>query len=397
MEILCQNERKMTAKKRTGARKNKPKRVSYRKKIGWLPVKYFILEEILKKGSVKVDDLHKFVKDQLAGLKARKVNKQRFIELLKGVHEQFPDLQLINGRFIDPSKMAFALLKNLPKDKDISEYLEKIVCDTSDASLQILKLLWRFKANEEGDIYKKLKNLEENPHEKQNLVNKVCQLLQKKEIHHVMLSTGVTMFELARQIIKQKDKFGIQSIISSNMLIHLEFLLSKIPLAQLPLGMPPGKMLFQHETASFGQERELIPYELTSDILQDVQASVLSFTSLSFDEGFKIGLGHQADINEKLIYLRPPNSCNLVLITIDWAKILSDAPGTTVKDAQERKSYQLFDFVNNRQYVIITNRPEEIISNKDKEREDDLKRWAEEGKVIVIDTDEKLQEYLQSK
>lgn len=389
----------MSAKGKKRTPKNKSKKMlsarSHRKKVEWLPVKYFILEEILKKGSVKTGDLHKSVNVQLAGLKERKVNKEKFIELLKEVHEQVPDLQLINGQFIDSSKIAAALLKNLRKDQDLSKCLEEIVNSTNDASLQILKLLWRFTATEQGDIYCKLKDLEKNPHEKRNLINKVCELLQKKEIHNVMLSTGVTMFELARQIIKRHDELGIKSIISSNMLINWEFLLRKTPLAQLPLGMPPGKMLFQHETASFGQERELTIDELNGDILQDVQASVLSFTSLSFDEGFKIGLGHRADINEKLIYLRPPNSCHLVLITIDWAKIL-DAPGTIVKDAQGNRGYQLFDFSNDREYIIITNRPEDVSSEINKKRVYDLKRWEEEGKITVIDTDEKLQEYIEN-
>lgn len=390
----------MAAKRKTRAIKKKSKKTPsarpHRKKTEWFPVRYFILEEILKKGSVKADDLHKSVNVQLSALKERKVNKQKFIELLKEVHEQVPDFQLKNGKFIDSSKIALTFLKNLPKDQDTSDYLEEIVRSTNDASLQILKLLWRFEATKQGDIYKKLKNLEENPHEKLNLVSKVCQLLQKKEIHHVMLSTGVTMFELARQIIKKDDKFGIKSIISSNMLIHVEFLLQKTPLAQLPLEMPPGKMLFQQETASFGQERELSPDELKGDILKDAQASVLSFTSLSFYEGFKIGLGHQADINEKLIHLRPPAGCGLVIITIDWVKILSDAPGATVKDAQGRKSYQLFNFSNDRQYIIITNRPKDIRSDTDKKRADDLKKWEEEEKATVIDTDEKLQEYIKS-
>jgi len=372
-----------------------PSASSLKKKIESLAAKYFILEEILKKGSMEIKDLQKSVNIRLAGLGEGRINKQRFVELLEEVKAQVTDLQLTSENFIDSSKIAFSLLKNSSKEQDASGYLETIASDTNDASLQILKLLWRFNAGQFGDIYKKLKSLEENPHGKQNLINKVCQLLQKKEIHHVMLSTGVTMFELARQIIKQNNKFGIQSIISSNMLIHLEFLLRKTPLAQLPLGMPPGKMLFQQETASFGQERELTPNELNGDILQDIQASVLSFTSLSFDKGFKIALGHQADINEKLIHLRPPSGCSLVIITIDWEKILSEAPGAVVEDKQGHRSYQLFDFSNNpnRQYIIITNRPKDISLEIDKKRAEDLRKWTEKG-VIVIDTDEKLREYI---
>lgn len=378
---MAAKRRKKTQKKA----KKKSSKISRRKKTEWFPVKYFILEEILKKGTVKITDLQKSVNAQLASQKEYTVNtKLKFIELLKEIQEQVPDLKLKKGHVVDPSEIAITLLKNLSKDQDTSDYLEKIVRATNDHSLQILKLLWRFNSGLHEDIYNKLRKFEENPSEKWNLVNKVCQLLKKKKIHHVMLSTGVTMFELGRQIIQCHDELGIQSIISSNMLIHVEFLLSKIPLAQLPLEMPPGKMLFREETASFGQERELSLDELNSDILKDVQASILSFTSLSFDEGFKIGLDYPADINEKLIHLRPPTGCSLVIITIDWVKILSDAPGTTVKDAQGRKSYQLFCFSNDRKYIIITNRPKDISSKIDQKRADDLKKWEDEGKATVI-------------
>jgi len=387
----------MATKRKTDSNKKKAKKtspaISHRKKTEWFPVKYFILEEILKKGSVKIEDLQKSVNARLAGQKEVEVKKQKFIELLKEVQEQVPGLQVVNNDFIESSKIAFTLLKNLRDDQDTSEYLQKIAYTTSDPSLQILKLLWRFNASQYSDIYNKLKKLEENPHEKLNLVNKVCQLLWKNEIHHVMLSTGVTMFELGRQIIKRQDELGIKSIISSNMLIHVEFLLSKIPLAQLPLEIPPGILRFREDTASFGQERELSPNELDGEILKDVQASILSFTSLSFDEGFKIGLDYPADINEKLIHLRPPKGCRLVIIIIDWGKILSTARGAIVKDKQGNKSYELFDHSNDREYIIVTNRPKDIISGLDRKRMADLEKWTTQGKAIVIDTDEKLHKY----
>jgi len=393
----------MATKRKTGGIKKRSKKttskIPHRKKTEWLPVKYFILEEILKKGSVKTDDLRKSVNLQLASLKTQEpeVKKQKFTELLKEVQEQVPGLKLKNGYVVDTSEIAIALLKDLPKDQDTSDYLERIVRATNDHSLQIMKLLWRFNAGLHVDIYNKLRKFEENPSEKRILVDKVCKLLKKKKIHKVMLSTGVTMFELGRQIIQGHDELGIQSIISSNMLIHVEFLLSKIPLAQLLLEMPTGKMFFRQETASFGQERELSLEELNSEIMEDIQASILSFTSLSFNEGFKIGLDYSADINEKLIHLRPPTGCSLVIITIDWDKILSDAPGTTVKDAQGRKSYRLFDFSNDRKYIIITNRPKDISSEIDQKRADDLKKWEDEGKATVIDTEEKLHEYTKNK
>jgi hypothetical protein len=148
--------------------------------------------------------------------------------------------------------------------------------------------------------------------------------------------------------------------------------------------MPPGKMLFRQETASFGQEREFTLNELNGDILENVQASVLSFTSLSFNEGFKIGLGYPADIREKLIHLKPRTGCKLVIITIDWEKILSNAPGTIVTDEEGRKSYQLFDSKKDREYLIVTNRPKVITSEVDQKRNDDIKKWQDEGKATVI-------------
>lgn len=372
---------------------NKFLKKPHRKKIEWLPVKYFILEEILDKGSLNVQDLLTNVNIQLANIKEKRINRNKLIELINKIQGELPELRFIDKISIDGSQIAFRLLKNLPQNQDISGYIERIISSTNDPSLQILKLLWKFQATEQGDIYKKLRNVEENPHEKFNLVNKVCQVLQKKKIHHVMLSTGVTMFELARQIIQQNNRFGIEGIISSNMLIHIEFLLRKTPSVQLSLGTPPGKMLFQQETASFGQVRELTDEEIKSDIMENVQASVLSFTSLSFNEGFKIGLGHQDDIKEKIIHLRPPKKCKLVIIVIDWEKILSKN-GVIVQDTQDQKGYKLFDISDGREYLIITNRPEITSSKEDKDRAEDLKLWEEKGNAIVIDTDDKLRKYI---
>jgi len=323
----------------------------------------------------------------------RKVNKQRFVRLLEEVRKQIPQLHVDNNYFVDCTGLIAPLLKNLPKQQDSATYLEKIVREIGDPSMQISKLLWKFEGGKCPDIYQKLRNLEQNPGPKVDLVTKVCDLLKMKEVQHVMLSTGVTMFELARQILARYSELGIQTIISSNMLIHVEFLLSKIAPASLLLGLPPGKLHFQHDTASFGHERELTAGELNSDTLKAVQASVLSFTSLSFEAGFKIGLGYQADINEKLFHLRPPEGCRLVIILIDWEKILSGAGGNAVQDAQGRKGHKLFDLSNGRQYVIMTTRPGHVESELDRKRIADLERWATDGQAIVLDTDDKLREY----
>ncbi|MBN1795259.1 MAG: hypothetical protein JW804_01170 [Sedimentisphaerales bacterium] len=381
--------------KRTGrvVKKKHEKRLSttsHRTQVEWFPAKYFILEEILKKGSMEIDDLRKYVNSQLAGLKEGEVKKHKLIKLLKEVRKDVPELQIENEHYVSSAELAFALLKN--SKNDTSEQLWKIAQNANDPSLQILKLLWRFNAGPEEDIYYKLKKLEENPGKKLNLVNKVCSLLRSKQIRHVMLSTGVTMFELARQIIKQRDELVIESIVSSNTLVQGEFLLSKISLAVLPLKMPPGLLFFNYRTASFGPERLLEQEESKSDVLKDVQASVLSFTSLSFENGFKIGHDYPADVNEKIIHLRPPIGCRLVIITIDWEKILSDT-GAAV-EYQNLKGRELFDVSNDREYIIVTDRPKDIISNTDRRRAADLKRWEEEGKAVVIDTDDKLKEYL---
>jgi len=90
----------MATKRKTGGIKKRSKKttskIPHRKKTEWLPVKYFILEEILKKGSVKTDDLRKSVNLQLASLKTQEpeVKKQKFTELLKEVQEQVPGLKL---------------------------------------------------------------------------------------------------------------------------------------------------------------------------------------------------------------------------------------------------------------------------------------------------------------
>ncbi len=365
----------------------------HRKKSEWFPVKYFILEEILTKGSMTVEGLYKSVNSQLSNSGERKVNKKKLVGLLEEVREQVPQLRVDNNDFVDCTGLISLLLQNLPKKQDSSTYLETTLREMGDPSMQILKLLWKYKAGDLADIYQKLRNLEQNPRQKMDLVTKVCNLLKMEEVHHVMLSTGVTMFELARQILMRYTELGIQTIISSNMLIHVEFLLAKIPPASLLLELPPGKLHFQHDTASFGLERALTAGELDSETLKTVQASVLSFTSLSFDEGFKIGLGYQADINEKLFHLRPPQGCRLVIILIDWEKILSGAGGNVVRDAQGRKGHELFELSNGRQYIIMTNRPRRVESELDRKKMADLEKWATEGHAIILDTDDKLREY----
>ena len=365
----------------------------HRKKTEWFPVKYFIIEEILTKGPMSVERLHRSVNNRLGDCGEGKVYKQKLVRLLEEIRKQIPPLQVDNNDTIDCTGVISLLLKNLPKQHDSSTYLEKIVRETGDPSMQILKLLWKFEGGKYPDIYQKPRNLEQNPGQKTDLVTKVCDLLKLAGVHHVMLSTGVTMFELARQILTRHGELGIETIISSNMLIHVEFLLSKIAPASLLLGLPPGKLHFQHDTASFGHERGLTDAELDSDTLKAVQASVLSFTSLSFDEGFKIGLGYQADVNEKLFHLLPPQGVRLVIILIDWEKILAGAGGNVVQDAQGRKGHELFDLSNGRQYLIMTNRPDDVSSDLNRRRIADLERWAAAGHAIVLDTEDKLRAY----
>ena len=359
----------------------------------WCFIKYFILKEILKKGSIETGDLLAAVNARLEESGETTIKQTKLIELIEELKESLP-LSMADS-FIDSSNLAYDLLKN--SQKDASEDLEIIAKNTPDPSLQILKLLWRFNDNPNNIIFKKLVNLEKRGPQKQKLVNKIIAILDYYDIHNVLIGAGVTMLELTRQLMKTDTKASIKSIMSSNTLILLQFLISKMDVSVLPLKVRPDLQMFRHESASLTSIEELFPdVDTKNAILKDIKASVSSYTSLSYENGFRVGLGHNTDIYEKLICLTGSHQhqMRLSIISTDWTRILSDVDGIDVVDINGEKSHKLLNPSNIKEYIIVTDCPENIKSSEDQARIEDLKKWAALPYVTVIDSDKNLEIYL---
>ncbi len=200
----------------------------------------------------------------------------------------------------------------------------------------------------------------------------------------LLLGTGTTVYEFASALFDDKDNCDVGTIYTNNLLIIYEHLFRR----DLPIDVIMQEGTLDMDAGS-------IKLADDSRSLQEISVHVVitSFSGIDKDRGFYTIRG--ADINEKVMNLRPDHYCKLVLIPIEWWKIAE--PGgksDVVHDKNGREGPDLLETLNGeRSYVIITNppcSPQELRRKKqDVHKLDIMDYWnAIEGVDVVYTTDE---------
>jgi len=201
---------------------------------------------------------------------------------------------------------------------------------------------------------------------KENLAKKVFSFIKehRKAIQRLVLGSGTTVRECARELMKGAACLGDMRIHTANLLVLHDFVYHKP--SNLCIELPRGEVDLERATL---WSEDIVEY------FQGIepQAVITSFSDVHFEEGF---CTRYDDAREKLANLRPKfDGCRWVIIPMEWSKIARCVhdPVTDSRDEQ-------LDFVGGkRKYIIITDRPspDKWDKNVDDEKLADLDLWKE--------------------
>ena len=193
----------------------------------------------------------------------------------------------------------------------------------------------------------------------------------KQDIKRIVLGTGTTVYEAAKEILNHNDELNIRNVHTSNLLVLREFILRKP--RNIKIEMSPGTLV--RETASLATEEDV-----ERPLPSGVDAVVTSFNGLSYEKGFSTGVAN--DVREKFSNLCPRKECKWVIIPIEWQKVGFTDVAVVGK---RKKRRDVLDFVQGtRTYVIITDPPKGTPAGKDQGRFKGLEKWNALDGVEVV-------------
>jgi DeoR/GlpR family transcriptional regulator of sugar metabolism len=224
----------------------------------------------------------------------------------------------------------------------------------------------------------KIGNRMGNPESKRKLAEKTFSFIKKHkdDIRILVLGTGTTVHECAKELINRENELHNMRIDTDNLLVLYEFICNRPNKLQLEL---PKGLLNLDRAALRG------PDTIKHFQNLDAEAIITSFSDMSFEKGF---CTIHDDSEEKLANLRPKsNRCRWIIIPIEWDKI-GNPTGTPVATTRKEQ----LDLKKGKKYIIITNKPpeQECNSEVNKNRIEDLNRWkmAHPDNIEILFTEE---------
>jgi DeoR/GlpR family transcriptional regulator of sugar metabolism len=185
----------------------------------------------------------------------------------------------------------------------------------------------------------------------------------KKKIQGLVLGTGTTVHECARELINKENDLEHMRVYTDNLLVLHDFIYYK-----------PDKLYLEMPHGELDMERAALRGDEIADYLRnlDINVVITSFSDMSFDKGFCTVYQDKA---EKFANLCPKSkNCRWVIVPIEWLKI-GRKIGNPVAESRDEQ----LDFANGRKYIIITDRPSETDwdADVDNPKREDLEKWLQ--------------------
>lgn len=288
--------------------------------------KLYLLQEILKRGTVRFDELIPMY------------DRQFGISDVRTIKRDVQQLQSIG-----------------------------IPIDVTDTEISIIptgiQALW-----EDTDVGGRLRK---EMGSKKRLAKKTVSFIEerKNDINTLMIGTGSSAYECTKEVLARKEDLRVTNIYTTSLLVLHAFAFYRH--AQIRLEMIAGTLDYQ--TASL-----VGPEGVKYLSKRPVDAVITSFWGLS-KRGFSTLYVYE--IEEKRMNLCPHEECGYVIIPMEWCKIGLEA--LLVQQHPEETQSTLVLPQGERRHVIVTDHPQGELQGKDKERAEILKFWEEKGVEVL--------------
>jgi DeoR/GlpR family transcriptional regulator of sugar metabolism len=263
-----------------------------------------------------------------------------------------------------------SLQADLVKLKSIGLPIEMTATEVR-VSAQRMRKMWH------GTLVGKRLSKRKSMESKERLAKKTVDFIKdnRDDISVLMLGTGTTVWEAAKEILTRENELDITTIYTASVLV-LDAFVSRRP-GDVTLRMAGGAL---DERTAWLKSRKGVQFLSKAP----VDAVVTSFMGLC-REGFRTAQDYEVD--EKLMNLRPHKRCKFVVIPIEWSKIDHEDGELVAEQIERKKGRDVLDFLGGtRQYVIVTDPPRGKLQGRDRDKLDLLEYWRDEKGVQVLRT-----------